>query len=226
MAFTDPSGREGVFYPAIWAVPVDLVASAAAIIIDALFTDLDQHFHGSLAKRPGANPWSDKFGVPYGGIGNSIGQAFGLPTGGCDFGACGAGPMSVTGRQGDPGPNPISATSGAISGSFVLPLLFGVLGPAGSFSYDPKNHLVCGGGGVGLSAGHTIGGGGVVVHAKPGQTSEDVLGGWSLSGGYNWTPWWGVQGSVNGSGYTVGQSFGVPGASGTITYSWCGHVGG
>jgi RHS repeat-associated protein len=247
MAFIDPSGKDAcaAAIAGLAAGPFDLIMGLGCAgemyggfkgmeafnpvgWVGDITVDILNHsdFHGSLASRPAANPWNDKFGVPYGGLGNSIGQAFGLPTGGCEFGACGAGPMSVTGRQGDPGPNPISATSGAISGSFVLPLLFGVLGPAGSFSYDPKNHLVCGGGGVGLSAGHTIGGGGVVVHAKPGQTSEDVLGGWSLSGGYNWTPWWGVQGSVNGSGYTVGQSFGVPGASGTITYSWCGHVGG
>ena len=122
--------------------------------------------------------------------------------------------------------NPLSVTSGAISGGFVIPLFFGVLGPAGSFSYDPKNHLACYGGGIGLSAGHTVGGGPVVVHAKPGKTSKDVLSGWSLSGGYNWTPWWGYQGSVGSSGYTAGYSFGVPGASGAITYSSCKHIGG
>ena len=88
-------------------------------------------------------------------------------------------------------------------------------------SYDPKNHLLCGGLGAGLSAGHTVGGGPVVVHAKPGKTSKDVLGGGSVSGGYNFTPLFGYQGSVNSSGYTAGYSFGVPGASVSATYSGC-----
>lgn len=80
--------------------------------------------------------------------------------------------------------------------------------------------------GLGLSAAHTVNGGPVVVHAKPGKTSEDVLSGWSISGGYNWTPWFGYQGSINSSGYTAGYSFGVPGASGAVTYSGCKHTGG
>jgi hypothetical protein len=62
--------------------------------------------------------------------------------------------------------------------------------------------------------------------AKPGNTSEDVLGGGSWSGGWNITPWWGVQGSKNSSGYTAGYSYGVPGISGAWTYSGCKHVGG
>jgi hypothetical protein len=59
-------------------------------------------FHGSLETRPSGGPWDDKFGVPYGGLGSSIGQAIGLPTGGCEFGACGAGPMGFTDGQGGP----------------------------------------------------------------------------------------------------------------------------
>lgn len=144
----------------------------------------------------------------------------------CEFGACGGGASSFGPGGPSGGSNPLEVTSGAVSGGFILPLFFGVLGPAGSFSYDPKNHLVCYGGGIGLSAGHTVGGGPVVVHAKPGNTSEDVLSGWSVSGGYNWTPWWGYQGSKGSSGYTAGYSFGVPGASGAITYSSCKHIGG
>ena len=40
-----------------------------------------------------------------------------------------------------------------------------------------------------------------VLHSS---TSEDVLGGGSWSGGWNITPWWGVQGSKNSNGYTAG----------------------
>ena len=62
-----------------------------------------------------------------------------------------------------------------------------------------------------------------VLHSS---TSEDVLGGGSWSGGWNITPWWGVQGSKNSNGYTAGYSYGVPGVSGAWTYSGCKHVGG
>ena len=105
---------------------------------------------------------------------------------------------NVTASNGG-GSNPLQATSSAISVSGVIPFIYGVAGLALTVSYDPKDHLLCGGVGVGLSAGHTVGGGPVVIHAKPGQTSKDVLGGWSWSGGYNFTPWWGLQGSTNSS---------------------------
>jgi hypothetical protein len=126
------------------------------------------------------------------------------------------------------GPNPLQATSGALSFSGIWAVFFGLTGPAGSLSYDPKDHLVCIAPltGWGVSAGHNFSVGPVVIHAKPGNTSQDVLGGQSWSGGWNLTPWWGVQGSKNSSGYTAGYSYGVPGLSGSWTYSFCGHTGG
>lgn len=48
-------------------------------------------FHGTLKPRPGSvgqQPWDDTFGIPYPGL-NSIGEAIGLPSDGCEFGACG-----------------------------------------------------------------------------------------------------------------------------------------
>ncbi len=228
--FVDPSGLEGkaCSNPLLCVE----IAVGAAIGLDWLFGG-HPSFHGSLKTRPSTNlGWDGNFGeslgipstIPQGNLG--LGMALDLPTQGCEFGACGGGPSSFGPGGPSGGSNPLEVTSGAVSGGFILPLFFGVLGPAGSFSYDPKNHLVCYGGGIGLSAGHTVGGGPVVVHAKPGNTSEDVLSGWSVSGGYNWTPWWGYQGSKGSSGYTAGYSFGVPGASGAITYSSCKHIGG
>ena len=34
-------------------------------------------------------PWDDTFGIPYPGLNSSIAEAIGLPSGGCEFGACG-----------------------------------------------------------------------------------------------------------------------------------------
>jgi len=83
MALTDPSGLDG----GGGGSPVGI---ALNIFYDFyLLLDLSD-FHGSLKPRPSANPWSDKFGVPYGGLGNGIGQALGLPSGGCEFGSCGS----------------------------------------------------------------------------------------------------------------------------------------
>ena len=227
--FTDPSGLAG-FCGFSWgaeAIPgvnyIALAACVGSLIYDVFkFLPHQHHTTASNRPRPGAHVW-DEHGSYTAKPNNGIGDILGLSGAGCEFGACG----SSFGPGGPSrGSNPLEVTSGAVSGGFILPLFFGVLGPAGSFSYDPKNHLACYGGGIGLSAGHTVSGGPVVVHAKPGNTSEDVLSGWSLSGGYNWTPWFGYQGSKGSSGYTAGYSFGVPGASGAVTYSWCKHTGG
>ena len=243
ITITDPSGQSW------WSDALSLIAApftgGASIFFGQMYDWAQDYAHD----RPPSMPFSFGFtiGSSSGGVGgfgeslglpasappvwaaggpfstlNRITSAIDLPNGeGCEFGACGAGPSAFGPGGPSQGPNPLSVTSGAISVSGIFPIFFGVLGPAVTVSYDPKNHLLCGGIGGGLSAGHTVGGGPVVVHAKPGNTSKDVLGGWSLSGGYNWTPWWGYQGSVNGSGYTAGYSFGVPGASGSVTYSWC-----
>ena len=95
--FTDSTGREGEGASLCAAGPIACVAGlAAGALIDKWLIGLFKGptFHGSLKPRPGANPWDDKFGVPYPGLGSSIGQAMGLPTGGCEFGVCTAGPNS------------------------------------------------------------------------------------------------------------------------------------
>jgi len=99
LAFTDPTGQfafcgvsgAGVEGGLALSGPIGWVALAgcAGALIDQLLGLRGPKFHGSLKPRPSANPWNDKWGVPYGGLGSSIGQAMGLPTGGCEFGACG-----------------------------------------------------------------------------------------------------------------------------------------
>ncbi|MGA2653865.1 MAG: RHS repeat-associated core domain-containing protein [Terracidiphilus sp.] len=101
MYLTDPNGEN----PGGWGCGAAIAEGGANAGADAICAFLlvggawlqdhllaglfGSSFHGSLKPRPNANPWDDKFGVPYGGLGNSIGQAIGLPTGGCEFGACG-----------------------------------------------------------------------------------------------------------------------------------------
>jgi RHS repeat-associated protein len=80
MAFTDPSGQDflDIFLP-MMPMGLDIVGTILApnILVDFLNRS---NFHGSLRERPSANPWNDKFGVPYGGLGNGVQQALGLPT--------------------------------------------------------------------------------------------------------------------------------------------------
>jgi len=101
--------------------------------------------------------------------------------------------------------------------SLVVPLYFG-FGPAVTISYVPSQNLFCGGGGGGVSLGHSVSMGPVLVDANH---TKDILGGASVSGGYNSTPYQGAQGSMNTSGSTGGYSFGIPGFSGSVTYSGC-----
>lgn len=176
-------------------------------------------FHGTLKPRPNAQPW-DEYHIQYG---PNIAAALGLPDQTCEFGACGSVVFNATPGQ----TSTIGPTTGAISISgvwvlFGVPLIAGV-GPAANVTWVPTKKMLCGGIGVGAAAGHTVSGGPEVVHARQGHTIKDVVSSWSVSGGYNWLPWLGGQGSANTSGGAAGWSFGIPGGSGTATWSWC-HV--
>ena len=105
----------------------------------------------------------------------------------------------------------------AYTASGVLPIFLG-MGFAGTATYVPSQHLFCGGGGGGVAGGHNVSVGTVIVDANH---TRDILGGPSLSGGYNLTPSQGVQGSINFSGGTGGYSYGIPGVSASVTYSGC-----
>ena len=236
LSFTDPTGQFApIVPPAVCAGGPEVCAIGIAVDVaelaigygivkglEDLFGFGGPTFHGSLKPRPNAQPW-DEYNIHYG---PNIAGALGLPDESCEFGACGAGPSSFGPGGPSGGSNPLEVTSTAISFSGIWAVIGGLTGPATTVSYDPKNHLLCGGLGWGVSGGHNFSIGPVVIHAKPGNTSEDVLGGESWSGGWNITPWWGVQGSTNSSGYTAGYSYGVPGISGAWTHSGCKHVGG
>jgi RHS repeat-associated protein len=73
-------------------------------LLSYLFGGSGPSFHGTLKPRPGTGrqPWDDTFGIPYGGLQNGIGQALGLPSGGCEFGACGGGSLGFEQGQANP----------------------------------------------------------------------------------------------------------------------------
>jgi hypothetical protein len=50
------------------------------------------------------------------------------------------------------------------------------------------------------------------------------LSGGSVSAGYNLFNGWGATGSINGTGYLWGPTFGVPGGSVSATYAACGQL--
>jgi RHS repeat-associated protein len=110
MTFTDPSGQcpECAVLIGCGTDPLCIASTIAAVVADkVLFSWLfpGPTFHGTLKPRPraaGQQPWDDTFGIPYPGLNNSVAQALGLPSGGCEFGACGG---SANFQQGysDPG---------------------------------------------------------------------------------------------------------------------------
>jgi len=81
---------------------------------------------------------------------------------------------------GGPGGPPFKPTV-AYTASGVLPWFWG-MGPAGTATYVPSQNLICGGLGGGVAGGHNVSVGPVVVDANH---TRDILGGPSLSGGYN-----------------------------------------
>jgi hypothetical protein len=119
----------------------------------------------------------------------------------------------------------ISGPPAAIS--WLIPN-FGVagIGIAGSFAYNPQTGLFCGGVGIGADLGKNVGVGplpwGTMFNGSsyPGG-ADQILNGWSLSGGINSPILWGVQGMINSSGAAAGPSLGVPGMSLAFTWSWC-----
>ena len=67
------------------------------LIYDIMSIFTGPSFHGSLQPRPSVqDPWNEHIGLPAGAPlpGGGIWNALGLPSGGCEFGACGGGPTS------------------------------------------------------------------------------------------------------------------------------------
>ena len=104
-------------------------------------------------------------------------------------------------------------------------------GPAGAIAYNPATRTICVGAGLGASVGHTAALGPLTnawnLRGAPmsGAQVNDILSGWSISGGFNFPaptgPGPGFQVTGNGSGVAVGPSVGIPGLSGSVTWSKC-----
>lgn len=123
--------------------------------------------------------------------------------------------MTTAAAQRAPGTG--SKFSVGYTANVIVPLFYG-LGPAVTFTRIPALGLTCLGGGGGASLGHNISFGPTMV---PTQNAKNILSGLSLSGGYNATPFAGVGGSANFSGSAGGNTFGIPGASASVTGSKC-----
>jgi RHS repeat-associated protein len=116
VALTDPSGLDGGSASGIACISAVVqgganvgsdAACAVSAVISWLFFDSlfrGSNFHGTLKPRPSTpnSGWDGNFGeslgiptsIPQGNFG--LGMALGLPSQGCEFGACGGGPMDVT----------------------------------------------------------------------------------------------------------------------------------
>ncbi len=159
---------------------------------------------------------SPGFGQPPGrGPGGQGGPGAGGPNGPGGNGPSGAPSPNPNGQpprcSGNSGGGP-----GAIGGTVIADPWGVGMGPAVSWAYIPTTGEWFIAPGVGASLGHNFSFGPLV-----GPNPSGVLPGWSFGGGYNATPWRGVQGAVNSSGALGGNSFGVPGVSATVTYGFC-----
>jgi RHS repeat-associated protein len=114
--------------------------------------------------------------------------------------------------------------------SGILPLgpvpgVYGV-GPAVSFAWNPQTRNACASVGLGMSAGHNVAIGPLTyVDGR----ADSVLDGMSASLGLNlpFPPVGGIGGQITfgASGVAAGVTAGVPGASGSVTWSTCTNRG-
>ncbi len=201
-------------------LPIDIFLgeiTTANLVVDLLNRS---NFHGSLQKRPAANPWNDKFGVPYPGLGSAIGQAIGIPNAGCEFGVCVDVANSLKPGQSEP---PIATDIKNLllrpwTISALIPISEDIpLGFAPTLTVDLKRNFVCLGGGVGIGDRA-----GIIAGPLFGKTdrAREILSGWSVSAALTGTLG-GVQVVHDLSGYLVGPAFGSEGVSYSFTYSKC-----
>jgi RHS repeat-associated protein len=109
-----------------------------------------------------------------------------------------------------------------------VPAIIGT-GPAFTFAYNPITHTICGGAGLGLSAGKTLSIGPLMFGHSYTNTAwpanaDSVLSGWSVSLGANVVGGAGGQMIVNSAGVAIGPSGAVPGVSIAATASACGAL--
>jgi RHS repeat-associated protein len=154
--FIDPSGQDGESPISIGSGIGGCVGAAVSgggdVFADigcgwSVFEGLEDlfgggsSFHGSLQPRPSTTAgWDGNFGeslgipttIPQGNLG--LGIALGLPSQGCEFGACGAGPSSLT-----PGQVPALGGPILIPPTWALNLLARFLTVPGPLSEWPLN---------------------------------------------------------------------------------------
>jgi len=98
-SFTDPSGQFMLPPGPAAGCPVCAGVIAGVDIVAGLGELLGwwggPSFHGTLKPRPNSQPWDENH-IHYGA---NIAGALGLPDAGCEFGACGGGPSSLTPGQ-------------------------------------------------------------------------------------------------------------------------------
>ncbi len=99
--------------------------------------------------------------------------------------------------------------------SGIAPIL-GPFGPAGTVTVLPQIRMICVAGGLGASEGRTVSGGPLVAGNL--ENSKAITEGLSVSGGLQFTPALGVQGTGNLSGGLLGPTVGIPGSSVAVTY--------
>jgi RHS repeat-associated protein len=106
-ALTDPTGLDG----GLCSNPLLCVIATVGTIIDLEWLFSGPSFHGTLSPRPSTSNsnWDGNFGeslgiptsIPQGNFG--LGMALGLPSQGCEFGACAGGVFGFGDQQGQAG---------------------------------------------------------------------------------------------------------------------------
>lgn len=114
--------------------------------------------------------------------------------------------------------------------NWILPVLgepgLAGVGPAGNLAINPGTHTVCLSAGLGASVGHNVSVGPLTqVKSFTGtpypQSADEILSGWSVSGGGNFPLGPGYQAMVNSSGLASGPTAGSPGLSVAVTDATC-----
>lgn len=139
----------------------------------------------------------------------------------CEFGVCNVGVFGATDTY--EGPPDVAINGGFLIPIWPVPGLAGIAAGAQA-TYIPKEHLLCAGPQAGVEAAKQVSGG--VLFSSKGEMSSIAKGwGMNISGIFPWFFGGQVADSLSGKTKPAGGPIvGIPGASGSISYSWCFHV--